>query len=83
MLISIRLEEFLETELRLHLQHEGVALSEFVHEAISEKLAKERHTISPYELGQDLFGRYARGDNQRSVKRKRIIREKIHASHRG
>lgn len=83
MLISIRLEAFLETELRLHLQHEGVALSEFVHEAICEKLAKECRTISPYELGKDLFGRYASGDNQRSVKRKRIIREKIHASHRG
>jgi len=81
--ISIRLEDFLETELRLHLQHEGVALSEFVREAICEKLAKEHRTTSPYELGKDLFGRYASGDAQRSTKRKIIIREKIHAQHRG
>lgn len=40
--ISIHLEDFLETELRLYLQHKGVTLSEFVREAVCEKLAKER-----------------------------------------
>jgi hypothetical protein len=77
MLISIHLEDFLETELRLYSQHKGVALSEFVRKASCEK--KEHRTIFPYELGKDFFGRYASGDSKRSTKR--MIREKIHAQH--
>ena len=80
--LSIRLDPELETELRLHLQHEEVALSEFVRDAIREKLAKNTQANSPYELGKNLFGRYASGDTQRSARRKDLIREKVHAKHR-
>ncbi len=80
--LSIRLESELETELRLRLQHEGIGLSEFVRDAIREKLAKTAQANSPYELGRNLFGRYASGDTHRSYRRKTLLREKIHAKHR-
>jgi len=82
MALFININKELEAELRLHLQHKGVELSEFVQDAVREKLAKIPQANSPYELGMDLFGRYASGDTQRSVCRKTILREKIHAKHR-
>ena len=80
--LSIRLDSELEAELRLRLQREGAALSDFVRDAIREKLAKEPQTSSPYDLGKHLFGRYGSGDPQRSARRKALLREKIHAKHR-
>lgn len=80
--LSIRLDQELETELRLRLQREGVGLSEFVRDAIKEKLSKTPPANTPYELGKSLFGRYASGETQLSQQRKTRIREKIHAKHR-
>ncbi len=80
--LSIRLDNELETELRLCLQHEGVVLSDFVRDAIREKLLKQTRANSSYESGKHLFGRYASGDKQRSARRKVMLREKIHAKHR-
>ena len=80
--LSIRLDNELENELRLRLQREGIALSEFVRDAIKEKLAKNPQANSPYELGKNLFGRYSSGETQRSANRKVMLREKVHAMHR-
>lgn len=80
MSISLRLDPDIETELRLRLQREHRNLSEFLREAIREKLEREAQT--PYQIGEPLFGRYASGDGNRSERRKDLIREKIHARHR-
>jgi len=36
----------------------------------------------PYELGKPVFGRFSSGDTERSIQRKQLIRDKIHAKHR-
>lgn len=81
MSISLRLEPDLESSLRLRLQREHRSLSDFLREAIREKL--EREETTPFETGEPLFGRYTSGDGDRSTRRKALIREKVHARHRG
>jgi len=82
MTISIRLDKSIEEALRQRLQLSGIPLSEFVREAIREKLDKEVGKPSPYELGKHLFGRYGSGRDDLSINRKAILREKLNAKHR-
>jgi len=77
MTISVRLSDKSETELRLRSRRMGRPLSDFVREAIEEKLEREVRNESPYSLGKELFGRHGSGDSNRSSDRKRLIREKI------
>jgi plasmid stability protein len=82
MTITIRLPDALEAELRLRLDAHGVVLSEFVREAIAEKLEREA-TPHPgaYELGKNLFGKYGSGRNYLSTNRKAILHEILRAKH--
>ena len=77
MTISVRLSDKSETELRLRSRRMGRPLSDFVREAIEEKLQREGRNDSPYSLGKELFGRRGSGDTNRSSDRKRLIRDKI------
>ena len=81
MTISVRLSDKSETQLRLRTRRTGRPLSEFVREAIEEKLQREPLDTSPYTLGKDLFGRHGSGDGNRSTDRKRLIREKLGEKH--
>ena len=85
MTISVRLSEQSETELRGYSRRRGQPISDFVREAIEEKLRRELSLADPYTLGEELFGRYASGDDNRSSDRKRLIqarvREKISEKH--
>ncbi len=81
MTLSIRLNDATETELRQRLRYLGIPLSEFVREAIREKLARETENGPPFELGKDLFGRHASSDADRSTRRKELVRERLHAKH--
>lgn len=83
MTVSLRLEETLEAELKRRLARDGVPLSDFVRQAIREKLEREAQPADPYTLGQALFGRHASGEPDRSQRRKQLIRERLHARHRG
>ena len=83
MTVSLRLEKNLEAELRQRLAHHGIPLSEFIRQAILEKLERETQPADPYTLGRGLFGRHASGEPDRSQRRKQIIREQLHARHRG
>lgn len=82
MSLSIRLDKTLEESLRRRLQAEHISLSDFIRDAIREKLAKDEGKTSPYALGQDLFGRYASGRDDLSTNRKALLREKLNAKHR-
>jgi Arc/MetJ-type ribon-helix-helix transcriptional regulator len=56
MSINIRLPKELEAKLRLRLDAQGFGLSEFVREAIAEKLDREAAgRPSAYELGRNVF----------------------------
>ena len=83
MTITVRLPEDLETELQARLQRSGQRISEFVREAIAEKLEREPAVrTSPYDAGQHLFGRFGSGRTDLSEKADAIVREKIRAKHR-
>lgn len=82
MSISIRLEKSIEEALRQRLLQLGMPLSEFIREAIREKLSREEETPNPYELGKHLFGRYGSGRDDLSSNRKAILKEKLRAKYR-
>ncbi|QLQ33860.1 MAG: ribbon-helix-helix protein, CopG family [Candidatus Thiothrix singaporensis] len=50
MSLSIRLDKTLEESLRRRLQAEQISLSDFIRDAIREKLAKDEGKASPYAL---------------------------------
>ncbi len=81
MTISIRLNDETETELRQRLRYMGIPLSEFVREAIREKLTRETGKETPFELGKDLFGRHSSRDTNRSTQRKELVRKRLHEKH--
>jgi Arc/MetJ-type ribon-helix-helix transcriptional regulator len=83
MTITIRLPEQLEDELRARLEAQSIGLSDFVREAITEKLEREQvEKPSAYELGKHLFGRHGSGRDDLSTNRKKILGEILSAKHR-
>jgi Arc/MetJ-type ribon-helix-helix transcriptional regulator len=83
MTITIRLPAKLEADLRAKLEQRRVALSDFVRDAIAEKLQREpEQTPSAYELGKALFGKYSSGRSDLSTNRKTILGEILSAKHR-
>lgn len=80
MKICIDLKQEQEQQLSLFLQQHQLELSEFVKIAILDKLTRETHLSD--ELEETVFGRFSSGDTERSVLRKQLIREKIHAKYR-
>ena len=82
MSISVRLDKELEQTLRIQAARAEVAISDFIREAIKEKLARMELAASPYELGKDSFGKYSSGQSELSANRKKLIRERLHAQHR-
>lgn len=82
MSISIRLDKSTEDLLRQRLQVEGVSLSDFIRNAIREKLDRVEEEPTPYELGAPLFGRFGSGRDDLSSNRKALLREKLDEKHR-
>ena len=83
MTITVRLPEDLETKLRRRLKKEGKALSDFVREAIAEKIGREVEAKpSAWELGKHLFGKHGDGDPLGSTERKKRVHEALDAKHR-
>jgi RHH-type rel operon transcriptional repressor/antitoxin RelB len=82
MTITIRLPFKLEKALRTRLDRRGGRLSDFVRDAIAEKLEREpTKTPSAYDLGKDLFGKYGSGRRDLSINRKSILSEMLRAKH--
>ena len=84
MTITIRLPMKLEADLRARLDHHGIALSDFVRNAITEKLEREPASIpTAYDLGKDLFGKHGSGCHDRSSNRKALLTEMLRAKYPG
>ena len=80
MTITVRLPEDLEAELLARLAASGSKLSDFVREAIGEKLEREQATEpSAFEAGRHRFGRYGSGRGDLSENADRLVAEKIRA----
>jgi Arc/MetJ-type ribon-helix-helix transcriptional regulator len=83
MTITIRLPKKLEADLRARLDTQGVGLSDFVRDAIAEKLERgSAEKSSAYDLGKHLFGKRGSGRDDLSSNRKAILDEILRAKHR-
>jgi Arc/MetJ-type ribon-helix-helix transcriptional regulator len=76
MTITVRLPVEVESKLRARLDRSRAGLSEFVREAIAEKLQR-KPTAKPsaYEIGKHLFGKRRSGRDDLSTNRKAVHEE--------
>ena len=80
MTITIRLPMKVEADLRARLDAQGIRLSDFVRDAIAEKLEREP-AESAYQVGKHLFGKYGSGRHDLSSNRKAILKEILRVKH--
>jgi len=74
---SVRLPDKIEKELENLSSQKNVSRSEIIKEALTEYIAREKISNSPYESGKDYFGKRGSGDRDRSTRYKSKIKEKI------
>jgi hypothetical protein len=85
MTLSVRVDAKLKARLRRSAASIGTSTSDFVRQAIEEKLVREeakRPKKTPYELGKHLFGRYASGRSDTSERAEELIGEYLSEKHR-
>ncbi len=80
-MITLRLDQTLETEIQTTAAMLGLSKSELIRVSVTEFIQKQKRP-DPWDLGNDLFGKYASGDGNLSVNRKAIMKEKIKAKHK-
>lgn len=84
MTITVCLPEKLEAELRARLDAEGIEVSEFVRQAIAEKLEKSGAVPAKptaFELGKHVFGKRGSGHGDLSENTEAILKERLRADH--
>ena len=77
-MITLRLDSELEQTINTIAHQMGVSKSELIRKSITEFIGKLEQP-SPWELGSELFGKYASGKDNLSQDRKTLIKEKIRA----
>ena len=83
MTITVRLPKDLEAKLRTKLEADDARLSDFLRDAIAEKLEREPAAKpSAFELGRHLFGKYGSGHGSLAEDHEKLLREKLRAKHR-
>jgi Arc/MetJ-type ribon-helix-helix transcriptional regulator len=71
MTMTVKLERALEQTLRTRCAELGKTASDFMREALEKYLELTKpKTASAYELGKDLFGKYASADDSGSTNRR-------------
>jgi len=77
-MITLRLDPELEQVINNTAHQMGVSKSELIRKSITEYLSKLEKP-SAWELGQDVFGKYASENANLAKDRKKLIKEKISA----
>ena len=77
-MFSVRLDDELDKKIQALSEKTKANKSEIVREALTEYLEAREAEEKPYELGQDLFGRFGSGEGDLSATYKRRIKEKLH-----
>jgi predicted transcriptional regulator len=79
MSISLRLNSGLERKLNQHARMIGLPKSQFIRNLISDYFKKKSENLTPWQLGQKVFGQEGSGRGNLSTDRKKIFKEKLHA----
>ena len=77
-MITLRLDSELEKNINNTARYLGVTKSELIRKSITAFIEKIEQP-SPWELGNEFFGKYASGKDNLSTDRKAISKEKIRA----
>jgi hypothetical protein len=80
-MITLRLDQKLETDIQTTATMMGLSKSELIRVSVAEFIKKQKKP-NAWELGTELFGKYASGKGNLSVDRKALIKEKIKAKHK-
>lgn len=78
---SIRLPEDIEIKLNEIAKVEQTTKSEIIKQALMLYINDYYNSLSPYELGKDLFGKYGSGRSDLSTQYKKLLRDRINAKH--
>lgn len=76
-MISVRLSKELEKKIDLLSKQENVTKSDIIKEALNNYFIDYEKKYSPYDLGEELFGKYGSGKSNLSESYKKKVREKI------
>ena len=77
-MITLRLDQKLENDIKNVAVNMGITKSELIRRSVTEFI-KNAEKPTAWELGNELFGRYASGVTNLSQDRKSLIKEKIRA----
>ncbi|KON75852.1 transcriptional regulator [Leptospira kirschneri serovar Pomona] len=80
-MISLRLPPELERKLDTFARSEGKSRSEIVKESIIEYIKNHGNIKTPFELGEDLFGKHSTDISDLSQNRKKYLRQSIQGKH--
>lgn len=80
-MLSLRLSRDLEQKLRTMAETEKISKSEVVKQALALYFDAHEKMRRPYDLGQDLFGRYGSGRGNLSRDYKKIVKGKVREKH--
>ena len=76
-MFSVRLDDELDKKIRALSKRTKATKSEIVREALTEYLETREAEDKPFDLGQDLFGRFGSGKGDLSTTYKKRIKEKL------
>jgi len=77
-MITLRLDPKLEKNINDAAHRLGLSKSELIRKSVAEYIDRLEKP-SPWELGSDLFGKYASGQDNLSKDRKTLLKDKISA----
>lgn len=81
-MITLRLDPKLEQQVSHTAKHLGLSKSELIRKSLVDYIEKIEKQ-SPWESGQDLFGKYSSGRSDLSSNRKELLKDKIRAKRNG
>jgi RHH-type transcriptional regulator, rel operon repressor / antitoxin RelB len=79
MAISLRISSRLDHELEKIAIEQGTSKSGLIRLLITDFVGKKSKHSTPWELGDNVFGRYGSGKGNLSRDRKSILKEKVRA----
>jgi len=77
-MLTVRLDNELETEIKNIAKNMHISKSELVRKSVVEFI-KQVDKPSPWQLGKEVFGKYASDNSTLAEDRKKLVRAKIYA----